>query len=59
MACAALITQQDQTLYFAFLDDPLPPGVRNLQRWLEDAWKRGEIILTQTNSLNVTRFGRL
>ncbi|KAI9569043.1 peptidase family C78-domain-containing protein [Boletus coccyginus] len=41
MACAALMDQQFQSVYFAHLDDPLPPGVRNLQRWLEDAWKCG------------------
>jgi hypothetical protein len=45
MTCAALMDQQFQTIYFALLDDPLPPGVRNLQRWLEDAWKRGRITL--------------
>jgi hypothetical protein len=41
MACAALMSQQIQSIYFALLDDPFPPGVRNLQRWLEAAWKEG------------------
>ncbi|KAG1835721.1 peptidase family C78-domain-containing protein [Suillus variegatus] len=41
MACAALMDQQIQTIYFALLDDPFPPGVRNLQRWIEAAWKEG------------------
>jgi hypothetical protein len=33
--------QQIQTIYFPLLDDPFPPGVRNLQRWIEAAWKEG------------------
>ena len=41
MACAALMNQQMQSIYFALLDDPIPPGVRNLQHWIEDAWKEG------------------
>ncbi|KAG9226060.1 hypothetical protein CCMSSC00406_0008722 [Pleurotus cornucopiae] len=41
MACAALMDQQLQPLYFPFLDSPISPGVRNLQRWIEDAWKDG------------------
>ncbi|KAG2348536.1 DUF1671-domain-containing protein [Suillus weaverae] len=41
MACAALMDQQIQNIYFALLDDPFPPGVRNLQRWIEAAWKEG------------------
>lgn len=41
MACAALMDQQIQSIYFALLDDPFPPGVRNLQRWIEAAWKEG------------------
>ena len=43
MACAALMDQQFQAVYFPHLDSPLPPGVRNLQHWLEDAWKHGDI----------------
>ncbi|THH10282.1 hypothetical protein EW145_g1427 [Phellinidium pouzarii] len=41
MACTALIDQQVQPMYFSVLDQPIPPGVRNLQRWIEDAWKAG------------------
>ncbi|KIK98829.1 hypothetical protein PAXRUDRAFT_823439 [Paxillus rubicundulus Ve08.2h10] len=41
MACAALVDQQIESLYFPLLEDPLPPGVRNLQRWIETAWKQG------------------
>ncbi|KAF8527041.1 peptidase family C78-domain-containing protein [Gautieria morchelliformis] len=41
MACTALINQTTQPLYFPLLDDPLPPGVRNLQYWIEDAWADG------------------
>lgn len=43
MTCAALMDQPFQTVYFPYLDDPLPPGVRNLQHWIEDAWKHGSI----------------
>lgn len=35
------MSQQIQNIYFALLNDPLPPGVRNLQRWIEAAWKEG------------------
>jgi len=41
MACTALIDQQIQPLYFPLLDDPWPPGVRNLQRSIELAWQNG------------------
>ena len=41
MACTALINQTTQPLYFPLLDDPIPPGVRNLQYWIEDAWADG------------------
>ncbi|KAG6379142.1 peptidase family C78-domain-containing protein [Boletus reticuloceps] len=41
MLCAALMDQPLQPLYFPHLDDPISPSVRNLQRWLEDAWKHG------------------
>lgn len=43
MACTALIDQQVQPLYFPALDEPIPPGVRNLQQWIEDAWKAGKM----------------
>ncbi|KAI8998781.1 peptidase family C78-domain-containing protein [Trametes punicea] len=41
MACAALMDQRRQPMYFPLLDSPLPPGIRNLQQTLEDAWKHG------------------
>ncbi|KAI0797845.1 peptidase family C78-domain-containing protein [Abortiporus biennis] len=41
MACASLCTQQQQPVYFALLEEPIPPGVRNLQRWIESAWDLG------------------
>ncbi|KDQ33781.1 hypothetical protein PLEOSDRAFT_152572 [Pleurotus ostreatus PC15] len=44
MACAALMDQQLQPLYFPFLDSPISPGVRNLQRWIENAWKDGKCL---------------
>lgn len=41
MCCSALIAQTEQPLYFPLLDDPISPGVRNLQLWIEDAWSKG------------------
>ncbi|KAF7311600.1 hypothetical protein MKEN_01062900 [Mycena kentingensis (nom. inval.)] len=41
MACAALMDQQTQPMYFPLLDDPYPPSVENLQRVIEDAWSAG------------------
>ncbi|KIJ29290.1 hypothetical protein M422DRAFT_235323 [Sphaerobolus stellatus SS14] len=42
MACTALMNQQFQPMYFPLLDDSKkPPGVRNLQYWIEDAWADG------------------
>ena len=41
IACTALINQTVQPLYFPLLDHPRPPGVRNLQYWIEDAWANG------------------
>ncbi|KAI0831149.1 peptidase family C78-domain-containing protein, partial [Trametes gibbosa] len=41
MACAVLMSQQRQPMYFPLLDTPTPPGVRNLQVMLEEAWKNG------------------
>lgn len=43
MACAALMAQQRQPMYFPLLDTPTPPGIRNLQVLLEEAWKNGEM----------------
>ncbi|KAF9567624.1 DUF1671-domain-containing protein [Agrocybe pediades] len=41
MACAGLMSQTKQPLYFPLLDSPLPPSIRNLQQWIESAWKEG------------------
>lgn len=41
MACTALMDQPVQPMYFPLLDDPFSPGVRNLQRTIEAAWKDG------------------
>ncbi|KAJ6488636.1 peptidase family C78-domain-containing protein [Mycena vitilis] len=41
MACTSLMDQQFQPMYFPLLDHPTPPSVRNLQQWIEDAWKDG------------------
>ncbi|KAI0807167.1 peptidase family C78-domain-containing protein [Fomes fomentarius] len=41
MACAALMDQQEQPMYFPLLDAPVPPGIRNLQILLERAWRAG------------------
>ncbi|KAI1796022.1 peptidase family C78-domain-containing protein [Ganoderma leucocontextum] len=41
MACAALMDQQIQPMYFPLLDTPSTPGVRNLQILIERAWRDG------------------
>ncbi|KAI0374736.1 DUF1671-domain-containing protein [Pilatotrama ljubarskyi] len=41
MACAALMDQQWQPMYFPLLDAPTPPGILNLQELLEEAWRHG------------------
>ncbi|KAF9052718.1 peptidase family C78-domain-containing protein [Panaeolus papilionaceus] len=41
MACAALMTQDQQPAYRSLLESPSSPSVRNLQRWIEDAWSEG------------------
>ncbi|KAJ3523640.1 hypothetical protein NMY22_g11347 [Coprinellus aureogranulatus] len=41
MICAALMVQQIEPLYFPLLDEPVPPGIRNLQLWIETAWESG------------------
>lgn len=41
MACAALMEQEVQPAYAALINEPVAPGVRNLQLWIEDAWSRG------------------
>lgn len=41
MACAPLMDQQVQPAYSKLLESPEPPGVRRLQRLIEQAWKAG------------------
>jgi hypothetical protein len=41
MACTALMDQRSQETYFSLIDSKYPPGVRNLQALIEEAWKRG------------------
>ncbi|KAI0670529.1 peptidase family C78-domain-containing protein [Trametes maxima] len=41
MACVALMDQQQQPLYFPLLDAPKPPGIRNMQETIEEAWRNG------------------
>ncbi|KAJ3908714.1 peptidase family C78-domain-containing protein [Lentinula edodes] len=41
MSCAALMDQPYQPMYFPLLDQPISPGVRNLQAWIEEAWNSG------------------
>ncbi|OCH87412.1 DUF1671-domain-containing protein [Obba rivulosa] len=41
MSCASLMAQQKQPVYFPLLDHPTPPGVRNVQTWIEEAWRNG------------------
>ncbi|KAF9653185.1 DUF1671-domain-containing protein [Thelephora ganbajun] len=38
MACVALMEQTTQPGYVKLLKKPIPPGVDNLQRWIENAW---------------------
>lgn len=45
MACTALINQEIQPTYFPALTHPTPPGIRNLQQWIEDAWEAGLVII--------------
>jgi hypothetical protein len=45
MVCTALMVQPIQPVYFALLDAPTPPSVRNLQTWIEDAWKEGTSVM--------------
>ncbi|CAL1704281.1 unnamed protein product [Somion occarium] len=39
MACSSMVERDP--IYFPLLDDPIPPGVRNLQSWIEQAWHEG------------------
>ncbi|KAF8078135.1 peptidase family C78-domain-containing protein [Lyophyllum atratum] len=41
MACVALMNQKFQPNYLPLLSEPISPGVRNLQAWIEDAWEAG------------------
>ncbi|KAH7107726.1 peptidase family C78-domain-containing protein [Auriculariales sp. MPI-PUGE-AT-0066] len=41
MACTALMAQQQQPEYAKLLSEPYQPGVRNLQRWIQQAWADG------------------
>ncbi|CAK5279477.1 unnamed protein product [Mycena citricolor] len=41
MACTVLMDQPFQPTYFSLLKSPILPGVRNLQTWIEMAWKDG------------------
>lgn len=40
MACANLI--ECHPTYISLLDDAITPGVRDLQKWIEKAWKDGQ-----------------
>ena len=41
MVCVTLMEQTVQPGYVKLLTKPIPPGVDNLQRWIEDAWDLG------------------
>ncbi|TFK54817.1 hypothetical protein OE88DRAFT_1732116 [Heliocybe sulcata] len=41
MVCTALLSQTQRKEYWDLLEKPTPPGVRNLQKWIEEAWKQG------------------
>ncbi|KZV85094.1 DUF1671-domain-containing protein [Exidia glandulosa HHB12029] len=41
MACTALMGQHERPEYAQLLEQPMPPGVRNLQRWIQTAWRDG------------------
>jgi hypothetical protein len=72
MACTCLLAQQSQPVYFPLLEvgngpfsggEPQElggPGVRALQAWIEDAWRRGMHLLANYYIVNfVTPFSRL
>ncbi|KAG6854952.1 hypothetical protein C0991_009775 [Blastosporella zonata] len=44
MACAALMDQTAQPKYASLLGEPSSPGVRDIQQWIEDAWKAGKLL---------------
>ncbi|GLB35137.1 putative DUF1671-domain-containing protein [Lyophyllum shimeji] len=41
MVCTALMDQTIQPEYLPLLNEPIPPGIRNLQVWIEDSWEAG------------------
>ena len=41
MASIALMEQTTQPGYAKLLKKPIPPGIDNLQRWVEAAWDLG------------------
>lgn len=49
------MSQEKQPMYFPLLDAPLPPGIRNLQKWIESAWKEGTYFIFEShfNSLEI------
>lgn len=56
MACTALVDQPLQKAYSALLTHPYPPGVRNLQRLIEEAWQAGThdlIIMLDAKALGI------
>jgi hypothetical protein len=44
MACVPLVEQSSQPAYAALLKDQIPPGVQNLQFWIENAWANGKLL---------------
>ncbi|KAG6884698.1 hypothetical protein C0992_005903, partial [Termitomyces sp. T32_za158] len=46
MACAALMDQNIQPDYLKLLSGSPSPGVRDIQRWIEDAWNAGKFFST-------------
>lgn len=59
MVCTALMEQNQQPMYFALLDHPIPPGVKNLQRWIEAAWRNGLCFLILVATLYLCRMDRI
>jgi len=54
MACITLMEQTTQPGYVKLLTKPIPPGVDNLQRWIEDAWdlgvsREGQVVASLTS----------
>ena len=53
MSCTALYDQDVQPEYFPLLDSSLPPRVRNLQKWIDSAWKAGWHTVSCLNELSL------